>query len=175
MRNLSILLTCLVLSACSTTYPNKDITGKQFPDVTGFSLEEKVVSIPKDFSASLTLMLVGYKQDSQFDIDRWLIGLDMTQTQIAVYEIPAIEGMFPRMFSTVINNGMRAGIPKQLWKGVITLYKDGETVQRVTGNENPNNARVILIDNTGKTVLFYDKGFSVEALNQLRDTINDKR
>ncbi|MFT5294627.1 MAG: hypothetical protein ACI9YH_000633, partial [Colwellia sp.] len=57
-------------------------------------------------------MLVGYKQNSQFDIDRWLIGLDMTETKVDAYEIPTIQGLFPRMFSTLIDNGMRKGIPK---------------------------------------------------------------
>jgi cytochrome oxidase Cu insertion factor (SCO1/SenC/PrrC family) len=75
------------------------------------------------------------------------------------------------MFSTVIDNGMRAGIPKPLWKGVITIYKDGDSVQAFTGNERPNNARVILINQRGKILYFYDQGFSVEALNNLRDSL----
>lgn len=63
---------------------------------------------------------------------------------------------------------MRAGIPKPLWKGVVTVYKDGEKVQAFTGNEKPNNARVVLLDGQGKVIYFYDQGFSVDALNQLR-------
>jgi hypothetical protein len=116
-------------------------------------------------------MLVGFKQNSQFDIDRWLIGLDMTETKVDAYEIPTIQGLFPRMFSTLIDNGMRKGIPKQLWKGVITVYEDGEKVQAFTGNEDPNNARVILLNKEGIVLYFYDDGFSVAALNELRDIL----
>ena len=111
---------------------------------------------------------IGYKQNSQFDIDRWLIGLDMTNTQVDVYEIPTIQGLFPRMFSTTINNGMRNGIPKSLWQGVVTVYNDGDEVQAFTGNENPNNARVVLLDKNGVILYFYDEGFSVAALNEVR-------
>jgi hypothetical protein len=75
------------------------------------------------------------------------------------------------MFKPFINNGMRAGIPKELWKGVITLYKDGEAMQKYTGNENGNNARVLLIDDKGLVKYFYDRGFSVEALNNVRNVI----
>jgi hypothetical protein len=75
------------------------------------------------------------------------------------------------MFSTVIDDGMRAGIPKELWKGVITIYAGGETVQSFTGNENPNNARVLLVDSKGQVVYFYDRGFSVAALNALRNAL----
>jgi len=133
----------------------------------GETLEKQEVEIPTLFTSTVTLLLVGYKQDTQFDIDRWLIGLDMTQTNVDAYEIPAIQGMFPRMFKTQINNGMRNGIPKELWKGVITLYQDGETMQLFTGNENANNARIILINQEAKILYFYDRGFSVSALNQL--------
>ncbi len=95
----------------------------------------------------------------------------MTQTRIGVYEVPTIQGLFPRMFSTMINNGMRAGIPKPLWKGVVTVYQDGEKVQSYTGNEDPNNARVVLLDEKGTVLYFYDDGFSVDALNKLRAVI----
>ena len=163
---LSFLL--FFVAGCSTSYTNQTVTGEKFPLVSGQNLEEKRVTIPGDFKGDFTLLLVGYKQDTQFDIDRWLIALDMTETRVDVYEIPTIQGLFPRMFSTMINNGMRKGIPKELWKGVITVYEDGEKVQEFTGNEKPNNARVLLLDKTGTIVYFYDRGFSVSALKQVR-------
>ena len=142
MRTLLLIMFIAFVSGCSTQYKNQTVTGKSFPSVTGQSLEEDTVNIPGDFNKEFTLLLIGYKQNSQFDIDRWLIGLDMTETQVDAYEIPTIQGLFPRMFSTVIDNGMRKGIPKELWKGVITVYEDGEKVQAFTGNEDPNNTRV---------------------------------
>ena len=168
MRVFFLALLVLIVTGCSSTYSNQQITGKTFPSVTGQNLEKKQVRIPEDFNGDFTLLLVGYKQNSQFDIDRWLIGLDMTETTVDVYEIPTIQGLFPRMFSTMIDNGMRKGIPKDLWKGVITVYEDGEKVQIFTGNENPNNARVLLLDKNGIIVYFYDEGFSVAALNQVK-------
>lgn len=168
MRLFIVIVMAVLLTACSTSYPNQAITGQAFPSVSGESLEKELMQIPDDFKGNMTLLLIGYKQDSQFDIDRWLIGLDMTQTQVAVYEVPTIQGLFPRMFSTFIDNGMRAGIPKPLWKGVVTVYQDGDQVQAFTGNENPNNTRVVLLDAQGKIIYFYDQGFSVDALNQLR-------
>ena len=163
------ILGLLLITGCVTTYPNQDITGQTFPTISGTSLAQEYIEIPTLFEQKHTLLLIGYKQDSQFDIDRWLIGLDMTNTDVPVYELPTIKGMFPRMFSTMIDNGMRAGIPKQLWNGVITIYHDGDTVQRLTGNQQPNNARVILVDNKGKIIYFYDQGFAVDALNRVRN------
>lgn len=171
MRLFSLLLFTFMISACSSSYPNKNVQGKVLPSMRGETLTEQQVEIPAQFSSPLTLLLIGYKQDSQFDIDRWLIGLDMTATTIDSYEIAAIQGMLPRMFKTQINTGMRKGIPKPLWKGVITLYQDGGTMQLFTGNENANNARIMLIDDQGKVLHFYHQGFSVDALNTLRAVI----
>lgn len=175
MRLISLFFLISLVSACSTNHPNQDITGKSFPSISGQTLEKNTVNIPEDFDDEFTLLLVGYAQNSQFDIDRWLIGLDMTKTNVPTYEIPTIQGLFPRMFSTVIDNGMRAGIPKPLWKGVVTVYKDGDKVQAFTGNERPNSARVILLDRGGNILHFYDEGFSVDALNKLRSHLIDDK
>ena len=172
MKN--IVLICLLafgIFGCSTTYVNRNPVGKFFPPVKGQSLTEEERELPNYFNGSYVVLLLGYKQDSQFDIDRWLIGLDMTQTKITAYEIPTIQGLFPRMFKSTIDNGMRKGIPKELWGGVITIYEDGATVQEFTGNENPNNVRVLLLDKQGKVIYFHDRGFSVLALNELRNKL----
>ena len=159
------------ITGCSTTYENRSPLGETFPSVTGTALTEKAMAMPEDFPQEKVLLLLGYVQDAQFDIDRWLIGLDMTKTKVVAYELPAIAGMFPRMFQTQIDNGMRRGIPKELWGGVITLYEDGETIQRLTGNENPNNARVLLLNEQREIIYFYDRGFSVAALNEVRNML----
>ena len=165
---LLVLLVSTVIAGCSTQYPNQSPLGESFPDVTGESLEEQEHNLPAYFSGRKVLLLIGYVQNSQFDIDRWLLGLEFSETQVDAYELPTIAGMFPRMFKTQIDSGMRKGIPKELWKGVITIYADGEKIQAFTGNDNPNNARVALLDEQGKIIYFYDRGFSVAALQALR-------
>ncbi|MDP5032140.1 MAG: hypothetical protein NWQ54_18835 [Paraglaciecola sp.] len=170
MKNLILALFLSIgLMGCSSyEHPGQLAVGDAMLVVTGQSLAGEKVTIPDDFKGSKTLLLFGYKQDSQFDIDRWLIGLDMTNTALNVYEIPTIQGMFPRMFSTFIDSGMRSGIPKELWKGVVTVYEDGDKVQEFTGNQKPNNARVMLLDEHGTIIYFYDRGFAVDALNAVR-------
>ena len=174
MKNIVIVsLIAFSIFGCSTTYVNRNPVGEYFPTVSGQTLTEEERELPNYFKGSYVVLLLGYEQDSQFDIDRWLIGLDMTETKIKAYEIPTIQGLFPRMFKSSIDNGMRKGIPKELWGGVITIYGDGAKVQEFTGNENPNNARVLLLDQMGKVIYFHDRGFSVQALNELIYKINE--
>jgi hypothetical protein len=169
---LIIFLLLSIVSGCTTEYPNRMLVGEPFPRVSGQSLEKQSITFPQVLDGRNVVLLLGYVQDAQFDIDRWLIGLDMTQTQVDVYELPTIQGMFPRFFKTQINEGMRKGIPKDLWKGVVTIYDDGEKVQKFTGNINPNNARVILLAKDGDVAFFYDGGFSVSAIKSLKSTID---
>jgi hypothetical protein len=166
---------CLVIlfCSCAETFQNQNPLGHPFPTSMGESLDQKVWRLPDQWAGKPTVLLLGYVQDSQFDIDRWLIGLDMRQVQATIYEIPTIKGMIPRMISDRINEGMKSGIPKALWGGVITVYADGEILQRFTGNENSRNARVILIDAKGIIRYFKDEGFSVAGLNELISSLKD--
>lgn len=164
----ALLFLCV---ACSAPLPNRDPTGEPFPEVSAEALDGKVWSLPKAWSGEPTVAILGYVQDAQFDIDRWLIGLDVTQTDVKVYELPTIKGLLPRMFSAKIDEGMRKGIPKSLWGGVITVYQQGERVQRFTGSERPRNARVLLLDQAGVVRYMNDEGFSVPGLNRLRQAL----
>jgi len=169
MKHLLASVTALsLLGACATEYPNQNPAGKVFPSIEGQSLDQRAYRIPEDLQGEPTLLLIGYRQNAQFDIDRWMIGLDMTGTRVKLIELPAIQGFFPRLFQSRIDNGMRAGIPQALWPVVITVYEDGERVQAFTGNERPGNARVVLLSDRGTIRFFYDGGFSVAALNDLR-------
>lgn len=94
MRFLILIFSVFITAGCSKQYSNQQVLGMSFPPVSGQTLSQVVVNIPEDFNKDFTLLLMGYQHKSQFDIDRWLIGLDMTETQVDVYEIPAIQGFF---------------------------------------------------------------------------------
>ena len=123
MRTILISSFTFLLVSCSTTYTNIDPSGKTFPTISGSSLNGKEYTIPADFSGEKILLLVGFKRKSQFDIDRWTIGLDQTKTRVKTIELPATQGWFPILFNDMIDNGMRNGIPNELWKDVITVLR----------------------------------------------------
>lgn len=54
-----------------------------------------------------------------------------------------------------------------MWSIVVTVYDDGDNIQKFTGNIKPNNARVVVINESGNVIHFYDRGFSVAALNNV--------
>lgn len=154
-------------SGCSTTYPRADPTGKVFPSIRGSSLDGKLVEIPAAFAGRPALLFIGYEQMSQFDIDRWLLGLRQSGIEVPAYELPAIPGLVPGIFAGKIDAGMRSGIPAEDWASVITVYGDASKVAEFVGNENGLPARVVLLDAAGKVVYFHDDGYSVKALEGL--------
>ena len=82
--------------------------------------------------------------------------------------------MAPTLFSGLIDDGMRSGIPRDDWAGVITLYgDDAARIASFTGNENALPARVLLLDATGRIVWFHDEGFSPRVLKALDGKVRD--
>lgn len=160
---------------CSSKYTQRDPSGERFPSVLGTSLAGKQYRIPEAFAGEPVLLLVGYDQDTQFDLDRWLLGLTQAGIAVRTYEVPTIPGLAPRIFRGTIDRGMRSGIPSEDWGAVITVYGDGDKIARFTGNENKLPGRVLLLDAEGRVIFFHDRGYSVGTLQRLRDALDQER
>ena len=168
------------LNGCSTTYPNRDPVGEVFPSVEGESLEEVATALPESLAGKPAVLLVGYRQKTQFDIDRWLMGLLQAGVgtggdngiDARVLEGPTIPGLVPTIASGWIDDGMRSGIPREDWGAVVTLYgKAAEPVAEMTGTENGRLARVLVLDENGRVVWFDDTGYSARKAMEIADLL----
>ena len=169
-----IILTLLSLSilACSRqVLTPKDITNKAFPQVRGKSLSSEVITIPDSYSGKPTVLLIGYLQKAQFDIDRWILGILQADIEVQIVEVPTIAGMMPQMVQGFIDNGMRSGIPKNDWASVVTVYEDASKVIEAIGNERPQSAHVVLLNQTGKIVWTSNLGYSALQVLELKKLI----
>jgi hypothetical protein len=166
MLRLLFLLGCLLpLLGCSSPTTNRDPLGEPFPTVTGRSLAGDEVALPPGENA---VLLIGYLQKAQFDADRGLYGLLQAKLPVRVLEVPTIPGLFPSLFKGSIDEGMRGGIPSEDWASVVTLYGDrAKPIAALTGTENGNNIRVLLLDASGHVRWFHDRGFSAGKLIEL--------
>lgn len=156
-----VVVSVLLVQGCSTRITNRDPSGQVFPTVVGYSLEKERTELPAALAGGPAILLVGYRQRTQFDIDRWFMGLVQAQVDADIIEVPTIPGLVPTMASGWIDDGMRAGIPREDWASVVTLYGGAATpVAKLTGNTNGQNARVIVLDADGTIVWFDDTGYS---------------
>lgn len=173
LRTMMLVLTGLG-GACTTNYPNQDPVGRMFPTVTGEDLEQTSVTLPSAYRGAPALYLVGYRQNTQFDLDRWTIGLLQADFPCRIVEVPTIPGLVPSLIKGTIDDGMRSGIPKEDWASVVTLYGDAaKPVVEFTGNANPRNGRILLLDAEGKVVWFWDQGFSARRVLELSRLAGD--
>jgi hypothetical protein len=168
-RLLLLLLPFLFMTAaCSTTWPRRDPVGERLPSVSGTSLRGDAVTLPDSFAGAPLLLLIGYDQDAQFDLDRWLLALDQIGWRTKALEVPTLPGLFPRLLSGTIDGGMRRGIPTEDWASVVTVYGDAAKIAAFTGNEDGLTGRVLLLDAAGTVVFAHDRGFSVGSLKALQ-------
>jgi hypothetical protein len=165
------LLATLGLVACASTHPRQSPTGRLLPEIKGSTLDGTEVLLPRNLAGGPAILLVGYRQRSQFDIDRWLLGMEQASVSVRRYELPTIPGLLPRLCSGRIDAGMRSGIPEEDWSAVITVYGDAGILTRFLGNENPLPARVLLLDGAGRVAFFHDEGYSVASLMRLKGAI----
>ena len=166
MRVAPISIIALIMG-CAAVIPNRAPLGQPFPGVEGTSLSGVATRLPDDCGGGLCVLLVGYTRASQFDIDRWLLGLNQLATPVRVIEVPTIPGLVPGLFADQIDGGMRRGIPREDWPAVVTLYDDAERVTTFLGTEGKDNARVVLLDPQGRVVWIQDRGYSATLVSEL--------
>lgn len=163
-----------LIPACSSTTANRDPLGERFPSVRGESLDGEEFVLPKDLGGQPAVLLLGYVQKAQFDVDRWLLGLLQAEVPARVLELPTIKGMIPGMFSGKIDSGMRSGIPSEDWGVVVTVYgDDASRLVDFTGNEGPRNTRVLLLDGEGRVRWSHDRGYSAGKLLELDAAVRE--
>jgi hypothetical protein len=177
MNTILCSMTAMILVAlfagCGSAIPNRNVVSEVFPSVKGKNLDGVEKSLPDEFRGKKVILILGYEQNTQFDIDRWGIGFFTADLALPpVFEIPTIPGLIPSLFKESINSGMRSGIPKESWKDVITVYgSDGGMLTKWTGTEVARNCRVILLDENGKVLWMHDKGYGLPPLKSLLDLL----
>ncbi len=140
--------------------------------VVGQSLEEERVELPTDLAGKPAVLLIGYLQGAQFDLDRWLLGLMQAEVDATLIEVPTIPGLVPTWISGWIDDGMRSGIPREDWASVVTLYGDAaKPVAQWTGTDFGRRARIVVLDAEGKAIWFDDEGYSARKALEVAELL----
>ena len=150
----------------------------QFPIVTGFNLQRKKLTLPQDFKGSVNLIFIAFQQWQQKQVDTWVPyaqQLEKVYDGLLYYELPTIRKL--NLFSrTLINEGMRAGIPNPTARErTITLYVDIYKFRDSLELPDEDNIFILLLDQqdniVGKEngIFTPEKGESLEAV--IRNTL----
>ncbi len=99
----------------------------------------------------MTLICIAFIRSAQSMIDSWVQPFEKEfgkDSRFIVYEIPMINAAW-KVFSWIIDSGMRGGIPIEKHDNVVTFYGNYSGYQKTLVMENTNSAYVFLLDGKG--------------------------
>jgi len=145
--------------------------GKKFPEVKDDSLEKNPVSLPDAARGKVTLIAVAFLRESQAQIDSWLepfVESFGNKEGFTFYEVPMLHWGY-KFMRFMIDGGMRAGIPQEKHKHVVTMYGDVEKYIKAL-NLDLRYGYAFLLDREG-IIRWEGQGFSTpETLKALFET-----
>ncbi len=146
----------------------------KLPKVTGRNLLRQKMSFPSDFEGEVNLVFIAFQRWHQDHIDAWVpfvSGLAAEFPALHYYEFPTLPpGNL--IYRTMLNEGMRAGIPNEATRGrTITLYLDKSSFRRALDIPDEDHIWTYLFDGQGE-VLWRGRGpITDEKAAQLRSAV----
>ncbi|MHA2206839.1 MAG: hypothetical protein ACXABC_13335, partial [Candidatus Thorarchaeota archaeon] len=143
-----------------------------FPIVTGSDLLGNKIEVPSQLRGSLNVIVVAFQRWHQNLVDSWIPYLKQLNAEIPevdYYEFPTIRKM-NWLSRSIINNGMRAGIPSTDIRGrTITLFIDKEEFNKTLDIADESTIYVFLVNPEGQVFWRGDGGYSTENGKLLRE------
>lgn len=148
----------------------------RFITVTGTNLLRRKVTLPDDLDGEINILFLAFFQWHQGLVDGWVPFAKQLEDSIPglnFYEIPVIYKM-NRLSQTLLNEGMRAGIPHTTTRQkTITLYLDKPAFRQALDIPDEETIRVLLLDRQGNIAWRTDGAYSAEKGAALLEAIQE--
>ena len=149
----------------------RPVIGLKFPTMNAHSLAGTKVTLPDAAKGKVVLIVLAFKQESQNQLDSWLelfVADFGEKPGFTYYEVPMIPLRY-KLMSFVIDGGMRAGIPREKHKNVITYYGNVDRYRELLMMNDMYLGYAFLLDRQG-IIRWQGRGFaSQETLRELFD------
>lgn len=149
--------------------------GAHFPIVSGSNLMRKEFEFPGDFEGKYNLVIIPFQQIQQQDVNTWIPAaqeLERSYDNLVYYELPTIYNL-PSISRTLINEGMRAGIPDRTSRErTITFYLDKAVFKQALDIDSEDSIHLFLVDRQGN-ILWREVGLYSEQKTQSLTAILD--
>jgi hypothetical protein len=148
------------------------------PKVIGEDLLKNIIEIPHDLHGGRNILIVAFKQWHQKIVNTWVPFLEDLvgkMSDLEFYEIPTIRRM-NFLYRSIINGGMRAGIPSHETRGrTITLYIDKKPFRKALDIADEDDVHIFLIEREGKILWSAMGAFTPEKGTSLVEALHDSR
>lgn len=141
----------------------------QFPTITAENLNKVEMTLPQDFGARRSIVMIAYTQKQQDDVNTWLPFLNQMAKKSGVkyYETPVISSGY-KLMSGFIDNGMRSGITSKSTRAkTITLYTNVSKFNRAVGVSGKGSIHAVVLDRNGKVLAQVSGAYSKDKAKKI--------
>lgn len=171
------LITILIIAFCYTLNAQ---TKKQFPTLSGHTLEGTAATLPEKPAKKFTIIGICYKRSAEEDLKTWIQpmydvfvakpkGTDYFDVanyfDVNYYFIPLISG-----FKKAAND-FKASTQKDLWKNVIDCDTDIKILKEKLNPKDENLPYFYVIDLSGNIVETISGKYTEEKMDKIQDSI----
>ncbi len=137
-------------------------TGTRFPALSARTLAGTNKTLPDAAAGKVSLIVVAFVRGAQEMINSWVLPFEeefLPSADVVVYEVPMIESSLWKPARSMIDGGMRSGIPPEKHDYVITSYGSAAAYREILGMEDRSLAYLFLLDRDG-VIRWEGKGFA---------------
>lgn len=143
----------------------------RFPKIEAKALSGKKIVLPDDTLGKVSFIGIAFQRGAQGMLDSWIDHFERMCGGESIYEIPMIDGMFWKVMSGFIDEGMKAGIPEEKHDNVATFYGSTFDIRKKLNMDDKSLGYVFLLDEEGK-IIWRERGYAnEEGLEELQDVI----
>ena len=137
----------LIASASSQTV-------QDLPRIEGESLAGQKVVLPDAAAGKVAVLVFGFSKASKTPTSSWakkVAGDFGTRAGFELYQLPVLEDV-PRLIRGMVVSGIRKGVPENLRDHFVPILQGEAELKKAVNYREPDDAYLVLLDNTGKIV-----------------------
>ncbi|MBI1237902.1 MAG: hypothetical protein GC199_01030 [Alphaproteobacteria bacterium] len=134
----------------------------RIPRIEAEDLNGRDIVIPADIPGERTLVFIAFEQEQQFDVDSWIEGLNLRESELPWLEFPVVTN-YGFLFRVFLDNAMRGGIETEEARShVVTLYTSQEGFRDAAGLPHGDRIYAAVIDRDGAILALQDGPYTDE-------------
>ncbi len=152
VKSEQVKYTIPLMLALAATAVAASAVGERLPRLEAGTLDGRRLVLPDSAEGNITLLGLGYKRESQDDLNSWLVPFRQEYPLakgFRAYEIPMMGRRIPGLLRGIINMAMRNATPKENRRWVAPYYGDIDDYSRRLGVTDRSRVQMFLLDTAG--------------------------
>mgnify|MGYP002622156209 CR=1 FL=1 len=178
MKKVSVVLSVLPLLILISFTPFAGVVGKMFPTMSGETVKDKKVNLPKDLNGKFSVLCLAYSEEAEKSLQTWMesvfdkfvAGTDLMPCDVLLYFVPMFTGSKAASAGLAKSKLLKDSDPA--WHPHILIYKgELDPVKTPLEMENKKVPYVFVLDAKGKIIYATSGNYSEEKMDAIEDVL----